>query len=508
MKTGLTDMIPRDIVTELDKYIIGQEKAKKAVAIALRNRVRRSKLDPEIRDEVAPRNIIMIGPTGVGKTEIARRLAKLAGAPFIKVEATKFTEVGYVGRDVESMVRDLMASAIGMVKSEMRKDVETAAREATEEELLDLLLPGSNRKKNRRDNQAMANGQGGGFPGIQIGAITIGPQGIQSAQSAPLGGGESAPEESRKELPETGSEEEKEKRDRKERLREAFREKLRRGELEDRIIEVTVTPQSGGTMNMFAGGGMESMDINMDALTSLFGGGRKKRRKVTVKEARELVLAEQIDRMIDSDSAVERARDLVQNMGIIFIDEIDKIANKEGGRGGQDISREGVQRDILPIVEGSTVNTKYGMIDTSHILFIAAGAFNLAKPSDLIPELQGRFPLRVELEDLDADAFEKILSTPRNALTKQYAALLETEDVTLDFQPEAVRRMAEIAAEVNRNSENIGARRLQTVMELLLEDISFDAADYAGQTVAVTAEMVDERLSGVVEDKDLSRYIL
>jgi ATP-dependent HslUV protease ATP-binding subunit HslU len=504
MKIGLSEMIPRDIVTELDKYIIGQEKAKKAVAIALRNRVRRSKLDPEIRDEVAPRNIIMIGPTGVGKTEIARRLAKLAGAPFIKVEATKFTEVGYVGRDVESMVRDLMASAISMVKADMKEDVEAAAREAAEEELLDLLLPGSGKKKNVRENQAMQNGPKG-FPGLQIGAITIGPNGIQSAQSAPLN--VTGEEEKKDELP-PPEEESKDKTDRKARLRETFREKLRNGELEDRIIEVTVTSQSGGTMNMFAGGGMESMDINMDALSSLFGGGKKKKRKVTVKEARDLVLAEQIDKMIDTDNAVDIARDLVQNMGIIFIDEIDKIANKDGGRGGQDVSREGVQRDILPIVEGSTVNTKYGIIDTSHILFIAAGAFNLAKPSDLIPELQGRFPLRVELEDLNADAFEQILITPRNALTKQYAALLATEDVTLVFTPESVRRIAEIAAEVNRSAENIGARRLYTVMELLVEEISFDAANYAGQTVEITGAMVDERLSGVVEDKDLSRYIL
>ncbi len=498
MKTGLTDMIPRDIVTELDKYIIGQNKAKRAVAIALRNRIRRSKLSEEIRDEVAPRNIIMIGPTGVGKTEIARRLAKLAGAPFIKVEATKFTEVGYVGRDVESMVRDLMSSAISMVKSEMKGDVEEAARQAAEEELLDLLLPGSGKRKpEKRQNQA------GGFPGIQIGAITLGPNGIQNAASAPIGFNQE--EEEKEALPPP---EDEEKASRKAHLRETFREKLRAGELEDRMIEVTVSKQGGGTLNMFAGGGMESMDISMDALSSLFGGGGKKKKKVSVKEARELLLQEQIDRMIDTDSAVDRARDLVQNMGIIFIDEMDKIANKEGSRGGQDVSREGVQRDILPIVEGSTVNTRYGMIDTSHILFIAAGAFNLAKPSDLIPELQGRFPLRVELDDLDADAFEQILTSPRNALTKQYAALLATEDVELVFTPEAIRRMAEIAAEVNRTAENIGARRLHTIMELLVEDISFDAEDYAGKIVEITAAMVDEKLSDVVEDKDLSRYIL
>ncbi|MDC7224170.1 MAG: ATP-dependent protease ATPase subunit HslU [Spirochaetales bacterium] len=505
MKTGLSEMIPRDIVSELDKYIIGQDKAKKAVAIALRNRIRRSKLSDEIRDEVAPRNIIMIGPTGVGKTEIARRLAKLAGAPFIKVEATKFTEVGYVGRDVESMVRDLMSSAINMVKADMKVDVEPAAREAAEEELLDLLLPGSGKRKSEKRHNAAMNG--GGFPGIQIGAITLGPNGIQSAGTTPPIGFNQEEEETQEQLPPP---EDEEKKARKARLRESFREKLHRGELEDKMIEVTLSSQGGGSLNMFAGGGgMESMDINMDALSSLFGGGNnKKKKKVTVKEARELLLQEHMDRMIDTDSAVDRAKDLVQNMGIIFIDEMDKIASKEGSRGNQDVSREGVQRDILPIVEGSSVNTRYGMIDTSHILFIAAGAFNLAKPSDLIPELQGRFPLRVELEDLDADAFEQILTSPRNALTKQYAALMKTEEVDLVFKPEAVRRMAEIAAEVNKTAENIGARRLQTVMELLLEDISFDAADYAGQSVEITAEMVDEKLSDVVEDKDLSRYIL
>jgi ATP-dependent HslUV protease ATP-binding subunit HslU len=507
MKTGLTDMIPRDIVTELDKYIIGQEKAKKAVAIALRNRVRRSKLPEDIRDEVAPRNIIMIGPTGVGKTEIARRLAKLAGAPFIKVEATKFTEVGYVGRDVESMVRDLMTSAISMVKNDMKGDVEPAAREAAEEELLDLLLPGSGKGKGEQRHNAAMN-KGGGFPGIQIGAITLGPNGIQSAGTTPAIGFNQE-EEAKEELPPP---EDDEKKARKTRLRDSFREKLRAGELEEKIIEVTLSAQGGGTLNMFAGGaGMESMDINMDALSSLFGGGggKKKKKKVTVKEARELLVQEHMDRMIDTDSAVEIAKDLVQNMGIIFIDEMDKIANREGNRGGgQDVSREGVQRDILPIVEGSSVNTRYGMIDTSHILFIAAGAFNLAKPSDLIPELQGRFPLRVELEDLDADAFEQILTTPENALTKQYAALMKTEDVELVFTDKAIRRMAEIAAEVNTSAENIGARRLHTVMELLVEDISFDAADYAGTTVEITPDMVNEKLSSVVEDKDLSRYIL
>jgi len=498
----IEDMKPADIVDALDKYIIGQEKAKKAVAIALRNRIRRSRLNEDIRDEVMPRNIIMIGPTGVGKTEIARRLAKLAGAPFIKVEATKFTEVGYVGRDVESMVRDLLSSAINMVKHQMRSKVEKDAEAATEEQLLDLLLPGTGRKKKQPPVNPVRPG------GVQLGTISISPQGIKAASSGPmeLNGSQQDSQDPYKD--ESQQEESAESKDQKQRLRDTFRRKLNDGELEDKMIEVQVTKQSSPMVEVMSGGQMDDMGIDMGGMLSgLFGGG-KKTRKVSVKQAREILLQENIDKMIDTDSAVEQARDLTQNMGIIFIDEIDKIAVRQGSQGGQDVSREGVQRDILPIVEGSTVNTRHGMIDTSHILFIAAGAFNLSKPSDLIPELQGRFPLRVELEDLNADAFETILSTPRNALTKQYQALMETEDVTLDFKPDGIRRLAEIAAEVNRSSENIGARRLHTVMELLLEEVSFEASEMGGQTIFIDKAYVEERLQNVVEDKDLSRYIL
>lgn len=493
---SIEDMVPADIVEALDKYIIGQEKAKKSVAIALRNRIRRSRLDDEIRDEVMPRNIIMIGPTGVGKTEIARRLAKLAGAPFIKVEATKFTEVGYVGRDVESMVRDLLSSAINMVKQNMRSTVEKDAQKATEEQILDLLLPGTGKRSKQPPVNPVRPGA------VQLGTIAITPGGIKTA-SAPIQTGETG--ETAREIP---AEESQKSKDEKERLRETFRRKLTDGELEDKMIEVHVTKQSTPMVEVLSGGQMDDMGIDMGGMLSgLFGGG-KKTRKVTVKQAREILLAENIDKMIDTDTAIEQARDLTQNMGIIFIDEIDKIAVRQGNSGGQDVSREGVQRDILPIVEGSTVNTRHGMIDTSHILFIAAGAFNLSKPSDLIPELQGRFPLRVELEDLNADAFETILTTPKNALTRQYTALLETEELKLEFTKDGIRRLAEIAAEVNKSSENIGARRLHTVMELLLEELSFSASDMKGQTVSIDKAYVEERLSGVVEDKDLSRYIL
>ncbi len=461
MSVGLEQQTPREIVAELDKYIIGQDKAKKAVAIALRNRLRRSMLPEEMRDEIAPKNIIMIGPTGVGKTEIARRLSKLYGAPFIKVEATKFTEVGYVGRDVESMVRDLMSAAVSMVKNELKEGVQEEAEKAAEEALLDLLLPGSKNVKPQ-------------MPG-------------QTAQPVLPDVSPEAP----------GSH-----------TREVLRRKLRDGELEDRQVDVKVSGGGMPSIEIFSGNNFEAMDMKLGALGNIFGGGSKKTRKVTVAQAREILLGEQTDKLIDNESAIDIARDRVQNMGIIFIDEIDKIANKASKSGGQDVSREGVQRDILPIVEGSTVNTKYGMIDTSHILFIAAGAFNLSKPSDLIPELQGRFPIRVELEDLNADAFEMILTQPRNALIKQYTQLLNTEEVTLEFTPEATRRLAEIAEEVNNKTENIGARRLHTIMEHLLEDVSFNAPEMKGQTVPITPEYVNERLGDIIQDRDLSRYIL
>jgi ATP-dependent HslUV protease ATP-binding subunit HslU len=450
-------MTPKEIVKELDKYIIGQDKAKRAVAIALRNRVRRRMLPPELREEVAPKNIIMIGPTGVGKTEIARRLAKLSNAPFIKVEATKYTEVGYVGRDVESMIRDLVGTSFSMVKSEMQKDVEEEARRRVEEAILDLLLPGTGTKTAEK-----------GEPELPL---------LPDAPSA------------------QGSD-----------TREKFRRMLRDGLLEEKIVEVNVTRNSLPSVEIFSGTSFEEMDINFGGLGSIFGGKRKKKR-VSIRQARELLFTEEVDKLIDTERVSEIARERAEEMGIIFIDEIDKIASKEN-RVGADVSREGVQRDILPIVEGSTVTTKYGMVDTSHILFIAAGAFHTCKPSDLIPELQGRFPIRVELEDLGAEDFRKILTQPENALIKQYVELLRTEEVTLDFTDAAVTRLSELAAEVNARTENIGARRLHTIMELLLEEVSYFAPDLKGQTIAITKDYVNERMKGVIEDHDLSRYIL
>ena len=430
------------------------------MAIALRNRIRRRRLPPELRDEVAPKNIIMIGPTGVGKTEIARRFSKLTGAPFIKVEATKYTEVGYVGRDVESMVRDLMAVGISMVKTELQEEVKEEAKRRTEEVLLDLLLPGIKKA-----------------PQASTGTML---PGFVAPASAEAEGSSST--------------------------REKFRAKLAAGELEDKIIEVQVSQTSMPAIEIFSGMNLESMDLNLGNLGNIFG-GRKKKKRVTVKQARELILAEEMDKLVDNDRAAELARERVEQMGIIFVDEIDKIASKEN-RGGADVSREGVQRDILPIVEGSQVNTKYGMVDTTHILFIAAGAFHMSKPSDLIPELQGRFPIRVELDPLTKEDFVCILTQPQNALIKQYTELLKTEDVQVAFEESAVQRIAELAAEVNAQSENIGARRLHTIMELLLEDVSFHAPDLAGQTINITAAYVDERLKDVVKNQDLSRYIL
>jgi ATP-dependent HslUV protease ATP-binding subunit HslU len=496
MITGLEKLTPKQIVAELDKYIIGQDNAKKSVAIALRNRMRRQMLAPEMREELAPKNIIMIGPTGVGKTEIARRLSKLVKAPFIKVEATKYTEVGYVGRDVESMIRDLMSVAVSMVKKELEEEVQDEAVLRTEDAILDLLLPGVGKKPK--------SGQASG--GINLGSIFGAgktPAGDGAAADAPQvinlpGPGESLTEEEAE--PEPISAEASS-------TREKFRKMLRDGKLEDKEVDVTVTgAPSGGPMDMFSGMNLEDMGINIAAIPMF--GGKKKKRKVTVSRAREVLMAEELEKLIDQDRVNEIARDRTQQMGIVFIDEIDKIAAKEGRGGSGEVSREGVQRDILPIVEGSKVNTKFGMVDTAHILFIAAGAFHMSKPSDLIPELQGRFPLRVELDDLTAEDFEQILTKPKNALIKQYIALLGTEDVTLDFTPEAIVRMSEIASEVNSKTENIGARRLHTVLELLLEEVSFNAPDLSGQTISVTSEYVDEKLENVKEDQDLSRYIL
>ncbi len=452
-KKDLSQLTPKEIVKELDRYIIGQEAAKKAVAIALRNRVRRQRLPDDLRDEVAPKNIIMIGPTGVGKTEIARRLSRLTGAPFVKVEATKYTEVGYVGRDVESMVRDLVSVAVSMVREELQEGVKADAEKRTEEQLLDLLLPGVKREE---------------------------PSGEGEEHVVPVSGESST--------------------------REKFRTKLREGALDDREVEIQVSKGAFPAIEIFSGSNFEEMDLNLGSLGGLLG-NRKKNKRTTVKNARETILQEEMDKLVDQDRVSELARERAENMGIIFIDEIDKIAAKEN-RSGVDVSREGVQRDILPIVEGSTVNTKYGMVSTSHILFIAAGAFHMSKPSDLIPELQGRFPLRVELEALDAKDFVAILTQPDNALIKQYIELLKTEGVILDFTDDAIETLSRIAADVNSRTENIGARRLHTIMELLLEEVSFNAPDLEGQTIPITPDYVNERLGDVVQDQDLSRYIL
>ncbi len=453
------DLTPRQIVEKLDQYIVGQGKAKRAVAVALRNRSRRLKLPEEIRDEVAPKNILMIGPTGVGKTEIARRLAKLCGAPFLKVEATKYTEVGYVGRDVESMIRDLMAVGFNDVKAEMEESLREKSVAAVEEKLLDLLLPGSggDKKKGGADEAALPTDAAG-----------------SAADST----------------------------------REKFRAMLRDGKLEEREVELNVSrPHQIPSMEIIAGGSLDDLQSGMQSLASMLSGGRSKRRTVSVSEARRILTEQTLDSMVDNDKVSETARRRVEQSGIIFIDEIDKIA-VHGESHGQDVSREGVQRDILPIVEGSNVNTKYGVVNTTHILFIAAGAFSVAAPSDLIPELQGRFPLRVELDSLHKDDFRKILMEPKNSLIRQYTSLLATEGVTLVFTDDSIDRMSFIAEDVNARSENIGARRLHTIMEKVLDDISFSADERSGETVSIDAAYVDERLKDVAADQDLSRYIL
>ena len=449
-------LTPKQIVEKLDQYIIGQTKAKRAVAVALRNRSRRLKLSEDIRDEVAPKNILMIGPTGVGKTEIARRLAKLCGAPFLKVEATKYTEVGYVGRDVESMVRDLMAIGFNDVKAEMEEALRDKSVGIVEEKLLDLLLPGSGKKDEETETPS---------PELPL---------EENAQST----------------------------------REKFRAMLREGKLEKREVELSV-PRSMNLPNVeiIAGGSMEDFQSGMQSIANMFSGGRQKRRTVTISEARKIISEQTLDSMVDTDKVADAAKQRVEQSGIIFIDEIDKIAVK-GESHGQDVSREGVQRDILPIVEGSNVNTKFGVINTTHILFIAAGAFSLAAPSDLIPELQGRFPLRVELDSLHKEDFKRILQEPKNSLVRQYTALLGTEGVTIDFTEDAIDRMSFIAEDVNSRSENIGARRLHTIMEKLLDEISFSADEHSGETVKIDSAYVDEKLRDIVSDQDLSRYIL
>jgi len=469
MTRDLSELTPKEIVAELDKFIIGQEKAKKAVAIALRNRLRRRRLSDELRDEVAPKNIIMIGPTGVGKTEIARRLSKLTGAPFVKVEATKYTEVGYVGRDVESMVRDLVAFSVAMVKDELQEGVRAEAEQRTEEQLLDLLLPGVGKKGAKAGSDASPVADDSATTAIAATESTAGAAGAITT-------------------------------------REKFRQRLRDGKLDDKEVEIQVTKSQFPAIEIFSGSNFEEMDLNLGNLGGILG-GKKKRKRTTIRNAREVIMQEEMDRLVDQERVNELARDRAEQMGIIFIDEIDKIASKEN-RGGVDVSREGVQRDILPIVEGSKVNTKYGIVDTSHILFIAAGAFHMSKPSDLIPELQGRFPIRVELDALGAEEFKLILTQPQNSLIRQYTELLATEGVVLDFADDAIEKLSGIAAEVNSKTENIGARRLHTIMELLLEEVSFTAPELSGQTIPITSEYVDMRLGDVVQDQDLSRYIL
>lgn len=471
---------PKRIVEELDRYIIGQDKAKKSVAIALRNRLRRKLLPESVREEIAPKNILMIGPTGVGKTEIARRLAKLVAAPFIKVEATKYTEVGYVGRDVESMIRDLMAVAFRLVYEEMQAKVKEEAEKRVEERLLDILLPGFGTDKASNPNPSQTSSQASSW--------------FFNSQTNPASLQEKPEAEK---LASKGSA-----------TREKFRTMLRDGQLEDKEIEVQITSQATPAIELIAGQQMEDLESAFSGIASIFG-SKKKKRTVSIKEARQILLEEESERLVDKDKAQSEARERVEQSGIVFIDEIDKIATREGARsGGIDVSREGVQRDILPIVEGCKVNTKYGVVDTSHILFIAAGAFNVSKPSDLIPELQGRFPIRVELEALSAKDFERILKEPENALITQYTLLLSTEKVSISFEPEAVARLAYIAEKANTRTENIGARRLHTIMERLLEDISFEAPEKQGQEVVITSRFVDERFNGIFEAEDLAKYIL
>lgn len=444
----LDEMTCPEIVTELDKYIIGQDAAKRTVAIALRNRARRKKLPDGIRDEVSPKNIIMIGPTGVGKTEIARRIAKLSNTPFIKVEATKYTEVGYVGRDVESMIRDLMGTAIQLTRKELAEKQKEEVEKRVEERLLDLLIPQDNKAKQTALDDATIS------------------------------------------------------------TRERFREFLREGRFEEREIDLVIKARGRAQgIELLAGGSLEDIESAIQSLGSMFD-PKGKKRKISIKRARDILTEEEMEKVLDQEQVIEIAKERVEQMGIIFIDEIDKVAGSRGSYSGPDVSREGVQRDILPIVEGSKVSTKWGIIDTTHILFIAAGAFHISKPSDLIPELQGRFPLRVELNELTSEDFFKILREPENAIVKQYIELMKTEDVELVFSEEALKKVSEIAYNVNSTTENIGARRLYTIMERLLEDVSFRASELSGQRVEIDRSYVEQHLADVLEDEDLSRYIL
>ncbi|MDR0760117.1 MAG: ATP-dependent protease ATPase subunit HslU [Treponema sp.] len=513
---NLDRLTPREIVFELDKYIVGQKKAKRAVAVALRNRIRRLKIDPELREDIAPKNILMIGPTGVGKTEIARRLAKLAGSPFIKVEATKYTEVGYVGRDVESMIRDLMAAGVQMVKQEMQESVTVEAKRRAEEALLDLLLPGTGKKAKADSKPGAApvvrpmgvysinpGNEGGSGPALMGAAIQVGIPVRRDKAGEKKGTGDNVLPEAEAE----GAVNDRKRGKNDNSLREKFKALLEDGKLEGRMVEITVnqTPQFPSIEMM--GGGLEELESSLSGIAGFFGGNKKKK-LVSVSRAREILIAEETEKLIDRDRVSDEARQRVEETGIVFIDEIDKIAVKGERGGGPDVSREGVQRDILPIVEGATVTTKWGPVNTDHILFIAAGAFNVSKPSDLIPELQGRFPLRVELESLGKDEFLRILTEPKNALTKQYIGLLATEGVDIEFDSEAIEYLATLAAEVNSKLENIGARRLHTIMEALLENLSFEAPDISPAAIPITKAYVNERLADLVTDQDLGRYIL
>jgi ATP-dependent HslUV protease ATP-binding subunit HslU len=481
----LEEMPPRKIVAELDRYIVGQEAAKKAVAIAVRNRWRRAQAPEEIRDEIMPNNIIMIGPTGVGKTEIARRLARLAGAPFLKVEASKFTEVGYVGRDVESMVRELVDVSINMVRSEREDDVYPTAEQRAEERLLDLLLPPLPSPPAAAASPAATAGTEA--PGQRPLFVVSSKGDVQSK------------------MPEV----ETEAQERRRRTREKLRQQLKDGLLEERDVEVEVQQQGFPMLEMMQPPqGMEGPDINFGEMLQELIPKKKKRRTVHLHEARRILIDEELKKLVDMDDVVNEALDRVENHGVIFIDEIDKITGARGERTGPDVSREGVQRDLLPIVEGSTVQTRYGYVRTDHILFIAAGAFHIAKPSDLIPELQGRFPIRVELSSLSEADFVRIMTEPENALTKQYAALCQSDGATLEFTPDGVKEIARIAAKVNERMENIGARRLHTVMTTLLEDVMFELPDYPSKHIVFDGPAVRERLLRIVEDEDLRKYIL
>ena len=466
----LDDMTPRQIVTELDKHVVGQRNAKRAVAIALRNRIRRQKLPPEMAEDVMPKNMIMIGSTGVGKTEIARRLARMSNSPFLKVEASKFTEVGYVGRDVESMIRDLTEIAVDMTRQEKIDEIAEKAELNVEERILDLLLPPPRSTSSFYDFDATTNEEAGSEAATDAAAKATSQDQFQ-------------------------------------RTREKLRTQLRSGKLDSRLVEIEIRERNFPVIELAGPQGVEEMGINMkDMLGNLFQ-GRTKQRKMTVDEAIEHLMQEEEERLIDMDQVARAAIERVEVSGIIFLDEIDKIAGRESGH-GPDVSREGVQRDILPIVEGTTVNSRYGMVRTDHILFIAAGAFHVSKPSDLIPELQGRFPIRVELESLTVDDFKRILTEPKNALIKQYQAMMATEDVIIDFTDEAIDSIANFAFKVNEHTENIGARRLQTIMEKLLEEISFEGPDLEPKNQHIDASYVEAMLADIVKDQDLSRYIL